>query len=242
MTSLRILCFNIHGGRSMDGKRDLRRINALMDDHHIDIAVFQEMETRGSPGGAGADIALLAGASRPHHLPGPNLIQGAGWYGNLLVSRYPILRALTHNLETVSYLEPRNAVDALIQTPVGNIRVIGTHLSLSPFERLSEGRNLVRLMSAVEEREKNPIFLLGDVNEWREGSKLIQHLNQLMTPLRCASTFPSFRPIFRLDRVWYDCDMHISGRVLTDAPVRVLSDHLPIVVEICASEAAHPRL
>ena len=95
MTSLRLLCFNIHGGRSMDGKRDLRRVNALMDDHHIDIAVFQEMETRSSRGGAEADIAMLAGPSRPHHIHGPNLVQGGGWYGNLLVSRYPILRIST---------------------------------------------------------------------------------------------------------------------------------------------------
>lgn len=238
MTRLRLLCFNIHGGRSMDGKRDLRRINALMDDHRIDISIFQEMETRASHGGAEADIAMLAGSSRPYHLPGPNIVHGEGWYGNLLVSRYPILRALTHNLETVSYLEPRSAVDALIETPIGKMRIIGTHLSLSPFERLSEGKNLVRLMNAVEEREKNPIFLLGDVNEWRERSKLIQHLNQIMTPLRVGATFPSFRPVFRLDRVWYDCKMKVSGNVLLEAPVRVLSDHLPVIVDVVPSEFA----
>lgn len=236
MSRLRILCFNIHGGRSMDGKRDLSRINALMDGHHIDIAVFQEMETRSSHGGGEEDIAKLAGPSRPYHLPGPNIKQATGWYGNLLVSRYPILRGLTHNLETVSYLEPRNAVDALIATPLGNMRIIGTHLSLSPFERLSEGKNLVRLMNAVEEKEKNPLFLLGDINEWREGSKLIQHLNKIMTPLAYGATFPSFRPVFRLDRVWYDCNMKISGKILNDASVRVLSDHLPIMVDIVASD------
>lgn len=234
MTRLRMLCFNIHGGRSMDGKRDLRRINALMDDHNIDIAVFQEMETRASHGGAEADIAMLAGSSRPYHLPGPNIRQDEGWYGNLLVSRYPILRALTHNLETVSYLEPRSAVDALIATPMGNMRIIGTHLSLSPFERLSEGKNLVRLMNAVEEKEKNPLFLLGDMNEWREGSKLIQHLNQIMSPIACGATFPSFRPVFKLDRVWYDCNMKITTQVLLDAPVRILSDHLPIIIDVAA--------
>jgi endonuclease/exonuclease/phosphatase family metal-dependent hydrolase len=216
----------------MDGKRDLARINALMDEHKIDIAVFQEMETRSSRGGAEKDIAVLAGLSRPHHLAGPNIKHGDGWYGNLLVSRYPVMASWTHNLETVSYLEPRNAVDALIDTPLGKIRVIGTHLSLSPFERRSEGRNLLRLISEVEEDEKNPILLMGDLNEWRAGAKLFQHMKTMLNPVPFGATFPSFGPLFKLDQVWHDGQMDISAKVLLDPPVRILSDHLPVVVEV----------
>ena len=46
MTPVRILCFNIHGGYSRDGKRDLARVHALMETLNIDIGCFQEMETR----------------------------------------------------------------------------------------------------------------------------------------------------------------------------------------------------
>lgn len=232
MTRLRILCFNIHGGRSMDGQRDLGRIHALLEDQDIDIAVFQEMETREHRGGKHTDIQLLAGKDRPYYLPGPNIIHGEGWYGNLLISRYPILRGLSHNLETVGYLEPRSAVDALIETNLGKIRIIGTHLSLSPFERLSEGRTLVRLMDAVEEKEKNPVILMGDMNEWRPRSKLFQHLNEIMTPVPCRATFPSFRPVFKLDRVWHDNQMNIKTEVLAARDIRPLSDHLPVLIEL----------
>lgn len=232
MTLLRLLCFNIHGGRSMDGKRDLSRINALMDECNIDIAVFQEMETRSIRGGAEADIGILAGSSRPYHLSGPNIKHGSGWYGNLLVSRYPIIASWTHNLETVSYLEPRNAVDALIETPLGRIRVIGTHLSLSPFERRSEGRNLLRLIGEVEEAEKNPILLMGDMNEWRANAKIFQHMKTMLMPVPYGATFPSFGPLFKLDQVWHDGQMEIGAKVLLDPSVRILSDHLPVVVEI----------
>src|SRR5688572_31492177 len=130
MTLIRFLSFNIHGGYSLDGRRDLQRVHALLEEMNIDVAVFQEMETRPSYGGTAADIDILAGAARPHHLPGPSMKEDLGWYGNLIVSRYPIVRALAHNLETHPALEPRNAVDALVETPLGNIRVIGTHLSL----------------------------------------------------------------------------------------------------------------
>ena len=153
---IKLMTFNIHGGNSRDGLRDLDRIQQLMNELDIDIGVFQEFETRISRGGCNEDINAIAGANRPHHLIAPSLIENDGWYGNLIVSRYPVIRGIVHNLETIAQYEPRNAVDALIQTPVGKLRIIGTHLSLSIFERRSEARNLLRLINAVEEKEKNP--------------------------------------------------------------------------------------
>lgn len=233
MNRLRFLSFNIHGGRSLDGIRDLRRVNALMDRLDIDIGIFQEMETRPSYGGGPDDIETLAGLSRPYRLLGPCMKEGGGWFGNLIVSRYPVMRGLVHNLETKVDLEPRNAVDALIQTPHGNIRVIGTHLSLSIFERLSEARNLMRLIQGVEEEEKNPIFLMGDINEWQFPSRLLRYLNSHMTPIPCKATFPSFLPLLKLDRIWYDApDLQVLAHRLPAKGIRRLSDHLPLIVEI----------
>lgn len=228
---IRFLCFNIHGGRSLRGKRDIRRINRLMEDLDIDIGVFQEMETRSSRDGKPEDIETLAGPTRPYHVYGPSLTEGNGWYGNLIISRYPIIQSFVHNLETSMDLEPRNAVDALIDTPEGRIRVIGTHLSLSIFERWSEARNLIRLMGAVEKKEPNPIFLMGDINEWQLPSKLLRYLNSLMIPLPCRATFPSFFPLFRLDRAWHDTPtIKATAERLDDRHIRHLSDHLPLVV------------
>lgn len=231
---IRILCFNIHGGYDLKRKRDLSRVHDLMERLNVDIGVFQEMETRPTYGGTAEDVDILAGPNRPHHLPGPTVKEGLGWYGNLIVSRYPIRRALVHDLEidrTIE-LEPRNAVDALIETPGRPIRVIGTHLSLSPFQRWSEVRNLIKLMDSVEIESKHPVFLMGDINEWRWPNKLIRHLDKLMSPLPCGKTFPSIYPIFRLDRVWCD-DPAIKATARTlNGDLSALSDHLPILVEI----------
>lgn len=233
MSRLRFLCFNIHGGRSMDGKRDLRRVNALLDEYDIDIGVFQEMETRQTCGGRPGDVDLLAGTERPYRLPGKSMVEAEGWYGNLIVSRYPILRSHVHNLETKPSYEPRCAVDALIETPQGKIRVIGTHLSLSPLERLSETRNLIRLVDQVEEAEKNPLFFMGDLNEWRSNSKLLKHLNELFIPLPCKATFPSFYPLLKLDRAWHDTPLlNVMATTLSNKRIRPLSDHLPVMVEV----------
>ncbi len=233
MKPLRLICFNIHGGRDLGGERDLSRIRQLLDDYDIDIGVFQEMETRTKYRGTPQDVSLLAGPDRPHHIPGPSLHDGTGWYGNLIISRFPILKGYVHNLETRMDLEPRCAVDALIDTPLGKIRVIGTHLSLKKWERFSEAKNLINLINQVEQTERNPIFLLGDLNEWRDKSKLIKHLNSLMTPLPCTASFPSFLPLLKLDRAWHDAkSMKVTARTLSSKSIKKLSDHLPIVVEV----------
>jgi endonuclease/exonuclease/phosphatase family metal-dependent hydrolase len=235
MTALRLLCFNIHGGRSRDGQRDLSRVHDLMEEYKIDIGVFQEMETRASLGGKLADIKILAGPDRPYCLPGGALKEGAEWYGNLLVSRYPIICSSVHALGTSAKLEPRNAVDALLDTPLGKIRVVGTHLSLSLPARWLEIGNLLKMVSAIEEKEKTPWLLMGDINEWRPTSRLLRHLNRLMTAVPGGPTFPSPCPVFRLDRVWHDFPgMKITAKVIRTRQARVLSDHLPVLIEVLA--------
>lgn len=231
--SLRILCYNIHGGYDRHGRRDLFRLHSLMEEYNIDIGVFQEIETRPSRGGTLNDITTIAGPERPYHLPGLALIEGEGWYGNLLVSRYPILRGLVHDLETNPSWEPRNAIDALIETPAFPVRIIGTHLSLAPWERWSEVRNLLRLIDAVEETEKRPMLLMGDINEWRPTSRLLQHLADIMTPIPCAATFPSRFPFLKLDRVWCDNFLRpVQARRVKTSRTKKLSDHLPIIIEM----------
>lgn len=233
MKPLRILSFNIHGGYSRDGKRDLNRVHALMEEYDVDIGCFQEMETRPSRGGKSTDIDILSGEKRPHHLPGPTMKEGLGWYGNLIVSRFPIIRAMAHSMETTYDFEPRNAVDATIQTPLGRLRVVNTHLSLSPFERKKEVPRLIELINAIEEEERAPVFLMGDLNEWRRKSRLLEFLDSQLIPLPCGFTFPSRWPFFRLDRVWCDSPkIKATARVLTDKHVAILSDHLPLLIEI----------
>lgn len=233
--SVRILCYNIHGGYDMQGKRDLARLHAFMNLHNIDIGVFQEIETRESKGGTLKDIDIIAGEERPHRLLGLAMKESEGWYGNLIASRYPIIRGLAHDLDTAPSWEPRNAVDALIDTPHGPLRIIGTHLSLAPWERWSEVRNLIKLMDSVDEKEIWPTLLMGDINEWRSTSlsRLLRHLDDIMEPVPCGRTFPAFLPMLKLDRVWQkNMAPPVTAQVLQSTLTKTLSDHLPILVEV----------
>ncbi len=233
MPSLRMLCYNIRGGRARDGERNLSRIGAMLDRYDIDIAVFQEMETRPSRRGTLHDIDLIAGQGRAHRHYAGSLADIHGWFGNLIVSRYPFLHTLVHNLETSPRYQPRTAADVLADTPLGPLRVIGTHLSLSFLERLREARRLMKMIDQVEQTEKNPLFLMGDINEWRGNVTLIRHLNDIMIPVPVGKTFPAFWPVFRLDRIWHDRPtLKVRAEVLRQKDVAILSDHLPVLVQV----------
>jgi endonuclease/exonuclease/phosphatase family metal-dependent hydrolase len=233
MASLRFLTFNIHGGKGRDGRRDLGRIQALMECLNVDIGVFQEIETRPLYGGTPQDVALLAGAHRPHRFVAASMHQGDGWYGNLVVSRYPFEYGLIHNLETPPVFEPRNALDVLVVTPLGKIRVVGTHLSLSPIQRWAEAHKLIERIVSVKVQEKNPVLLMGDINEWQWPSRLLRFLNKRMFPVPCAATFPSWLPLFRLDRVWHDTPgLKVAAHRLNGLGIDMMSDHLPVLVEV----------
>lgn len=233
MGVLRFLCFNIHGGYSRDGQRDLARVHDLMEKYDIDIGAFQEMETRPSRGGKQRDVDTLADISRPHHLPGPTMKEGQGWYGNLIVSRYPIIRAQAHTMETTFDVEPRNAIDALIETPHGRIRLLNTHLSLSPFERATEVPRLIELVKKVEDEERAPVLLMGDLNIWNPKSRLLKFLDGKLISVLTGPTFPARLPFLKLDRVWHDTPgLKIEARVLRGTGISILSDHLPILVSV----------
>lgn len=233
---IKILCYNIHGGYDVRGRRDLTRLNALLDDYDIDIAVFQEFETRPSRKASQEDVSITAGPERPHRIKGLTKYEGEDWFGNLMLSRYPFVEKKVHDLETRPSYEPRKAIDAVIDTPIGNVRIIGTHLSLSPIERYSEVRKLIALMDKVETTEKGPLLLMGDLNEWRPKTKLISFLDSRMTQIPVGRTFPSFCPVFALDRVWYDNmpSDKITAKRIDTAPAKYLSDHLPLYIEVYA--------
>lgn len=233
MRRIRFLSYNIHGGRGIRRRCMLENIHALMHRFDIDIGVFQEMDTRVSRGRSQADVEKLAGAAYPHRLFGISMEEpGGGWYGNMIISRHPILQGKVYNLETGPELEPRNAADALIDTPYGKLRVIGTHLSLSYLERRSEAQNLLRLMRAVEYEEHYPLFLMGDINEWQWRSRLLSFLDSAMVSLPCAATFPAIFPLLKLDRIWYDAThLKVHAHRLKTTELQRMSDHLPLLVE-----------
>lgn len=225
----RILSYNVHGGRGMDRKQDYKRIHSLLLSHSIDIALLQEFDTRPSLRDTEQDIRDICGEKYSHFFAGKAIEGKYGWYGNAILSQFPIIEK---NLIDVSHpkREPRNIMEAFIETPQGLVHILNTHKGLNKKERRFQLEKLHKLLVSDS---SIPLIVAGDINEWQSSSLALKDLNTTLHPVPVQATYPTFLPIFHLDRVWCRPDSLVKKAfVLKDRYTRVFSDHFPVLVEI----------
>lgn len=139
---MKLISWNIQWCRGCDGRVDPRRIvahaRALAD---FDVLCLQEVAAN-FPGLAGSrgenQFEILAGL-----LPGYAAIPGAAVdvagargarraFGEMILSRYPVAQVLRYQLpwpaDPGATSMPRIMLEATIETPLGSIRVMNTHL------------------------------------------------------------------------------------------------------------------
>lgn len=235
---MRLVSWNIHGGVGTDGRRDLSRIAALLEDMRCDVAALQEV---GDPQGSEvADHASWLGRRLGWFVAyGPNLVLAGSPYGNAVLSRYPISHAHNYDL-SVRGREPRGCLRADLTLPGGSsLHLFDLHLGLSGGERRRQAAMLLSADLLRDAALTAPLVVCGDFNMWSPIPGPILRL--LRTTLRDAaveagerrSTWPSALPLLRLDRAYVDdaIDVLASG-VVNDPRTRAASDHLPLWVEL----------
>lgn len=176
---MKFVTYNIQFGRGRDGRCDLPRIADEL--HGADVIALQEVERywqRSSMQDQPLELARLLGFSHwvygagvDLHLqrPPPGAPAGARrQFGNMLLSRTPILYSRNHLLPKYASNGPmslqRSALEAVIDTDSGPLRVVSVHLThLSAQTRLPQVEHVLRChMNAC--REGAPIAC-GEIGE-----------------------------------------------------------------------------
>ena len=228
---IRVATYNIHAGVGVDCRRDLDRIAAVIAETGADVIGLQEVESR--PSRCTTDQAMtLAAELNMACVEGPMLLEGAGWYGNAILSRLPVLAEQRWRFPDHSG-EPRGAVGVVVEDPQGGRwRVINTHLDLRKRSRLRQVHALMRLF---ESERAGPSILMGDLNEWRPWAPALAPLRRLGYVPPAPASFPSRLPMFALDRmVLHACRLLTPlQRHATRLSLRA-SDHLPVVGDVGA--------
>lgn len=142
---MRFVSYNIQYGKGRDGRFDLERIARAVDG--ADVIAMQEVERFYKRSGLADQPAELARLLPAYHwVFGPGLDLDAGvaggderlihrrrQFGNLLLSRTPILSARNHLLPKFGTLTQfslqRAALEGVVATPSGPIRVYSIHLT-----------------------------------------------------------------------------------------------------------------
>lgn len=224
--SLRIASYNLQKCVGLDFRRNPRRILEVLEDTGADIAVLQEADKRLPPRPAALPHDMIA-AEGWHALPF-GTSGSLGWHGNAILVRPGITATATAEIELPG-LEPRGAIRAELDTPIGALRLVGLHLGLVARWRRLQCAALRRALSEVPPK---PVLLAGDFNAWGPARDLDAELG-MVNLLPSPPSYPAPRPVAPLDRFGIGCGLRAGAvRVHRAQPARIASDHLPIVVEL----------
>ncbi len=151
-------------------------------------------------------------------------------YGIALLSRYPVAGWQVLRLEPVPvavpmrfgdrlrpYLvrdEPRVAVIATIESPVGELTVVCTHLSFIPWWNRRQLRRVVRATADAP----GPVVLMGDLNMGPEEAERATRMQSAAS----HPTFPVTEPREQLDHILVRGPLRVGASA---APAMPISDH-----------------
>lgn len=223
--SLTIATWNLHGfvgeGRRPDPDRSFRVIGSFA----ADIVALQEVDGREHlrrlPHAFEQVREALGGHLAETRLFGPPGRE----YGHALWSRYPLASVTTHALPGPGF-EPRGVIEAVIETPLGALRVLSAHFGLDLRARPRQAAFLASLA-----KPGIATIALGDFNEWRRRGPVHHALVAALPVHRPVPTWPVRRPFTCLDRIYASegITLHSLEAVPAAAPA---SDHLPLVARI----------
>jgi endonuclease/exonuclease/phosphatase family metal-dependent hydrolase len=217
-----VASYNIHKGEGLDGRVDVGRIAAVLEEISADLVGIQEVyrpQAEDLARRLGTRIAM--GVTRTHRgLP----------YGNAVLSRFSIRRAQSFDL-TRGAREPRGGIR--LDCAVGErlLHLFNVHFGLTPRERVEQAEALVREHLGRADLTGLRV-VIGDLNEWFPGP-VGRTLRRALHGPRIRRTHPAPLPLFPLDRIYWDRDLHAEGfHVHRSRLARVASDHLPVVAHL----------
>lgn len=226
---LRVACWNVHRCVGLDGRCDPERIAEVVAELDADVVALQEIETEESDGDGIVQLARVAETVGVDRIAGAAVEGRRAGFGNALLVRHPVREVRRIDL-SITGREPRGALAARLGLGGEEIRVVSTHFGLRPGERRLQAE---RLLEALEPGPESLLVVVGDFNEWLPRAEPLRRLWARFGRPAAPRTFPSWRPVFALDRAFAHPAERLCGVEVHRSPLaRVASDHLPIVATI----------
>ena len=244
--NLRIMTYNVHICRGMDGKLSPERIARVIARYSPDVVALQEVDVRRQRTGGidqAKQIARLL-AMDCHFQPAMHMEDER--YGDCILTQLP-LRLIKKDILPGPHkqprffgpAEPRGALWVEVEFGGVAVQIINTHLGLAKGERMRQVEALIGEDWMGSEHCKRPRILVGDFNalpsspEMKRLSSVLVDAQLKLPGHTPMGTFFSRLPKARIDYVFVDkeievTDVHVPRNELT----RLASDHLPLIVDL----------
>lgn len=222
---LTVATYNIHHGRNQQGKRDLQSTIDVIKEFEADIIALQEVERLSLRSGFQDQYRQLATQLNMHGAFIPAIQLPGLYYGNAVLSRYPIIAEDTLYLE--SQRERRAAQIVAIELQQEQIvYVVNTHLGLNRQEREEHLQLLYGLIHQLDA----PIILMGDLNTTPEQGEYLQVWGQSLRKSnegRVLHTFSSKE--WQIDYIFHSEHFEVLDTWTLKRPT---SDHYPLISKL----------
>lgn len=222
-SEVRLATYNVHHWVGRGGKADPERAMAVLADIDPHVAALQEVITPDAE-----TLQALVDRTLPgmQTIFGPTMFKQEARYGNVLLTRLPILRKKLHNLSR-SGREPRGAIEVQLRTPSGgSLCVVATHLGLAGGERRKQVHALLDLLPHCQ---SDSLAFMGDCNIWFPWSPTLRLLHEQFGAGGSRPTFPARWPLLHLDRIWVHPQERLQWlRAHATPAAHAASDHLPL--------------
>lgn len=232
---MRLLIYNIHkgiGGR--DRRYRIERVVDVIERENPDLLCLQEV-TRGAVRCRRDDQPqMMARYFNAHAAFQQNVHYREGGYGNLVLSRWPLM-AKHHISLRLNRKKPRGAQLLVVDTPEGPLHLVNYHLGLAETERQWQVTRLLEHHLFRREADR-PTMIAGDSNDWRNAlinSVYAPHgFQQVTSPPSRFRSFPAYMPVGSLDKAFYRGRIFVRGAtVVRSMLAKEASDHLPVVID-----------
>lgn len=238
----RVATYNVHKCRGLDRRVAPGRIADVLREVSADIVALQEVLSVSGDEREHDQAHYLADCTGMELALGiVRELGGGALYGNVILSRFPIVGRKLSDL-SVRRREERGCLRADVQLGDSLVHVFNVHLGTSFFERREQARMLMRTEALEHEDRRGPRLVMGDFNEWTAGltTKLLrtrfQSLDVRERLLR-TRTYPGVLPVLHLDHIYHDPQLRVvSARLHRTRLSLAASDHLPLSADLELAE------
>ena len=235
-TQLHIVTYNIHKGFSQFHQHLMvHELRDQLRDLGPDIVFLQEVQGRHNKNAKKfADWPYKSQHEFLSTAYGGNVIYGHGHHGNAILSRFPIEHSHNQDVTQLRF-ERRGLLHCTIHLPglTKALHCVCVHLSMFARSRRRQLDALAGYLEGIADPD-SPLIIAGDFNDWRnEADELLAHrlgmieafggaFGSLDSPGR---SFPSKRPLLRLDRIYVRGFTVELAEMHSGAPWSKISDH-----------------
>jgi endonuclease/exonuclease/phosphatase family metal-dependent hydrolase len=240
----RLVTYNVHGCRGMDGRYSTQRIARVIARLAPDVVCLQELdESRTRSGGVDQAHEIARLLEKEFHFHAVAELDD-GRFGNAVLSSLPLRLRATGPLPRMESRLPLVERGVLwVEVEVGgvSVQVLNTHFSIHERERRLQVRELLGERWLAHPDCAWPVVLAGDFNASPD-SRIVRSVETRLASVAAGGrprTWSSRMPVRRIDHVFRSRELEVRGVSVPRSRLsRTASDHLPLVVDFAVSRSS----